>query len=388
MEENKAFIFVDKSYVKADGTCSVYLKVKILNKYRKYALDINIKSDAWNVAKSQVIKGSDKYELNKRFSEVVGRSNNIFLRYKYNNKQITHDLFKAEFDNPAMFQDFIVYMRNKIKQRGELTKGSIKQHESVLRKLENFQKEILFVELNADFLRKFEFYLRNKLNNKTNTIHNAFKTIRTYVNMAIKDDIIKKTPFASYKLRREKTYPLFLDVTEVKLLIDLYNKDYLNNRDQSILRYFLFCCNTGLRISDLIRLKHENIKKNIIIIHPEKNVNIDNKRIEIPLTNFAKKLIKDENKHRIKGKVFDCKSEQLINRQLKEIVKIVNIDKNITIHTARHTFATNFIRNSKNANGILILQRLLGHSKIETTLIYAHILNDDLKDAMDDFEYI
>lgn len=387
MEENKAFIFVDKSYIKADGTCSVYLKVKILNKYRKYALDINLKPGAWDVAKSQVIKGSEKHELNKRFSEVIGKANNIFLRYKYNNKQITHDLFKAEFDNPAMFQDFIVYMRNKIKQRGELTAGSIRQHKSILRKLENFQKEILFVELNADFLRKFEFYLRNKLNNKTNTIHNALKTIRTYVNMAMKDDIITKSPFASYKLRREKTYPLFLDENEVKLLIDLYNRNYLNNRDQSVLRYFLFCCYTGLRVSDLIRMKHENIKKNLIIIHPEKNVNIDNKRIEIPLTKFAKQLIKDENKHRIKGKVFDCKSEQLINRQLKEIVKIVNIDKNITIHTARHTFATHFIRNSKKANGILILKRLLGHSKLETTLIYAHILNDDLKDAMNDFEY-
>lgn len=65
----------------------------------------------------------------------------------------------------------------------------------------------------------------------------------------------------------------------------------------------------------------------------------------------------------------------------------IEIDKDISFHNARHTFATLFLKKSRQANGIIMLQRMLGHSSIETTMVYAHILNDDLMEAMSEFTF-
>ena len=75
-----------------------------------------------------------------------------------------------------------------------------------------------------------------------------------------------------------------------------------------------------------------------------------------------------------------------MNKYIKEVVHFANIEKDISFHTARHTFATLFLKKSSKANGILILQQLLGHSNIETTMVYSHVLNEDVKEAMAEFD--
>lgn len=183
-------------------------------------------------------------------------------------------------------------------------------------------------------------------------------------------------------MRREATYPEFLSESERASLIDLYGSNYLPDKYNKVLRWFLFSCFTGLRISDLRAARHEDVSNNLLSIHPQKTKNVNNKRVDIPLTLFARKLIKDENPNRIKGFLFDCYSEARMNKNIKEVMPVAKIDKVISFHNARHTFATLFLKKSTKANGILILQRLLGHSNIATTMVYSHILNDDILEAM------
>ncbi len=93
-------------------------------------------------------------------------------------------------------------------------------------------------------------------------------------------------------------------------------------------------------------------------------------------------LINDESPHRLRGHIFNLFADQTINKQLKEIMKVGEINKNVTFHTGRHTFATIFLSKTKNLGA---LKQLLGHSSINETMIYAHILTEDIEKEMQVF---
>ena len=120
---------------------------------------------------------------------------------------------------------------------------------------------------------------------------------------------------------------------------------------------------------------------------PQKTLNMNNKRIEIPLSKSAIQLIKDENPLKIKGLIFNCVSEQRMNQHIIEVASVAKVDKQISFHTARHTFATLFLKKRSKANGLIMLQQLLGRSNIDGTMGYSHVLNDDIKEAIEEFNF-
>jgi len=242
-------------------------------------------------------------------------------------------------------------------------------------------------EMDENFLRDFEKFMKSKLKNNASTIYNTMKNIRTYVNRAMKQELIKVSPFRYYKLKRVKTYPEFLSEKERDSLMALYqSENRIPKTHRKVLRWFLFTCFTGLRIGDLRSVEHENIRNKILSYRPQKSTNINNKRVDCPLSKTALQLIKDEDPLRIRGRLFHCISDQKMNQYIKEVAAVVGIDKKISFHTGRHTFATLFLKSTKQANGIVILKELLGHSSIETTMVYSHVLTDDVVDAMNEFD--
>jgi integrase len=319
----------------------------------------------------------------------LGRASAIILKYRVNNKVLTHELFEKEFSNPSVICEFYAFMEEMIHtRRGDpLTDSSAEQHLSTLSKLKQFRPSALMVDIDEQFVRDFKKFLKIKLKNGDNTIYNTLKNFRTYINIAIKKELMEVSPFKNYQLKKVETYPEFLSERELNSLIDLYNRNFLPERFQKVLRYYLFACQTGLRISDLRNARHEMIENNMLSFKPIKTLNTTNKRVDIPLTKFALKLIKDENSARTKGLLFDCITEQRMNLYLKNILKetSLKIIKELSFHSARHTFATLFLKKIKQANGILILQRLLGHKKMESTMIYSHVLDSDVRNAINEF---
>ena len=130
---------------------------------------------------------------------------------------------------------------------------------------------------------------------------------------------------------------------------------------KNMLSMFLFSCFTGLRFSDVSKLTKENIFSEDIVFTSEKT----GKFQRIPLNNSAKRYLDPIDI--FKGNY----TNEYFNRELKEIAKIVGIRKKITFHVSRHTFATNFL---SCGGRVEHLQKLLGHSKIEDTMIYVHIV--------------
>ncbi len=375
--------------MRKDGTCALFLRMYLNNKYAKIPLDLYCAPAAWNAIKERADGNTkDIRTLNLQLSEAEGRAADIILKYKVQKTELTKDRFIKEFSNPQVFVDFISFMADNIRIRNHEIMDSTKDvHLSVLAKLKEFKSELLLVEIDEEFLRRYEHYLRVRLGNQPNTVHNNFKIIKTYVNKAIKQGLIVKNPFKSYMPRQITTHPEFLSEKERNSLIELYDSHTLPSGQQKVLRWYIFVCYTGLRISDLGAVTKRQINdKKQLIYNPIKMQNVNNIRVTCPLTKTALRMIADEAS--ATEKLFNLISEQKMNEWLKIIAKKADINMpGISFHSGRHTFATTFLKSTKAANGILILQKLLGHAKITQTMKYAHVITTDLEEAMRDFDF-
>jgi len=387
----KVNVYIRDNYKNKDGECSVMLRIFISNNYFYVPLNIYVNPDNFDKDLQKVTKGPHKINQNHIIKDAMGRASGIILKYQVTNKVLTREVFEKEFLNPARMVDFYAFMEDKIKSRRgspDLVEASANQHLTALNKLKEFRKECLLSELDENFLRDFQKHLIKKLGNGSNTVYNTLKNVRTYVNFAIKEELITVSPFRYFKLKKVDTLPEFLTEFELLSLFELYGSNYLPTTYQRVLRAYLFSCCTGLRISDVSLVKHEMISNNILSFKPKKTLNTTNKVVHVPLTKAALKLIKDESPQRVKGFLFDTLSDQKMNLYLKDVIKEAKpkIERSLSFHSARHTFATMFLRKIKQANGILILQKLLGHAKLESTMIYTHVLNDDITKAMAEFD--
>jgi len=382
----KPSVYIDDSYIKKDGTCNLYVRYYIGTSYVRVAFGVSVEPLMYDKTTFRV-KGKNSKDFNNLIQKAIGRASDIVLKYQVNEKTLTKELFKKELSNPAVLTDFYLFVKEQIAlRRGEVTDSTIAQHKSVINNLKKFKSELLLTEIDEQFLREYQRYLHSSLKLAVNSIHNNMKVIKTYVLKAFRKKLIENNPFKYVKLKKVNKNPEFLTQDERAKLIKLYNSSQLPDTHRNVLRWFLFVCFTGLRIGDLRSVTHEQVAYDSLRFYPQKSKNINHQFVEMPLSKTALQLIKDEDADRVKGLLFDCISEGRMNKMLKEIIAIIKLDKKITFHTGRHTFATIFLQKYNKANGILILQKLLGHSKLESTLIYTHVLNDDMKDAIKQFD--
>jgi len=155
---------------------------------------------------------------------------------------------------------------------------------------------------------------------------------------------------------------------ELNKLTEAYFSGRITNfKEKEILQYFLFACYTGLRYSDLKTLKTSSINGNMLHIKMHKTGH----PVGIPLTRKAFQLLPPEAKFD-KDLVFHVYCNKVTNRILKQIGQQYSIQKKLTCHVARHTFATVSI-----ILGIPIevVSKLLGHTNLKTTQVYAKIVD-------------
>ena len=217
----------------------------------------------------------------------------------------------------------------------------------------------------------FKAYLRG-LGHEHNTVWSRLKDIRTYMNIARKEKIKFEYPFGgAFKMPKVENRIEFLYEDEFKAIKDFYLSDKSNELEKAVLRAFLFSCYTSLRISDIKAIRGKNIKNGNIDFEPIKGAFSETKKIKrliIPLHQFCLDLIGETKKENL---IFaELPAEQKINKRLKTIARKLSISKDITFHYSRHTFATRFLASG---GSVEVLQEIMGHEKIETTMIYVHI---------------
>ena len=190
-------------------------------------------------------------------------------------------------------------------------------------------------------------------------------------------DWIEKNPTKRFKLRFDRVDMVYLNKAELeKIKNEELEKPVLTvNRD-----IFVFACYTGLAYADAKALKKNNLQigvdgKKWIYTRRSKT----NTPVRIPLLKGAERILQKYRTHpKINGteKLLPVYSNQKTNQYLKEIAKKLKIRKQLSFHTARHTFATTVTL----ANGVPIetVSKLLGHTKLSTTQIYARVIDSKI----------
>lgn len=369
----------------AKGRSIVYLVIYVHRKKVLFNTGVKVDSELWDSKTKKIKKSHELHsDYNLIISNAYSRLTDVLVRFKLLNREITEKGLKDDYSRPSQNIDFLEFMVFEItRRRGELTQSSINSQKAHYYKLKNFKDPLTFAELTPELFEDFNRWMKNTLKNGPNTRYNTLKTIRTYINIARRRKIMQHYPLERMPVRRSQTDRVFLSQKELDSLVDLYKRRSLPCNLQFVLRHYLFGCFTGLRISDLRAITMEDIIGDFIVLVPHKTKNVTGATVKIPLTKTTKMLMKDESHLRVKGKLFNTFSEPRMRLYLKDIMVHAKIPKKANFHSARHTFATLFLSKTKN---LPVLQKLLGHQNISQTMIYSHIMTNDLVAEMKVFD--
>ena len=232
-------------------------------------------------------------------------------------------------------------------------------------------------EINTVFLQDFYLFLRNTHNSGNNNAMKMLQRLRTILSYVKSTGLVFIDPYINFKMSFEKTDRNFLEKEEIDII---YNKNFTSDRLEKVRDVFVFSCYTGLSYCDLASLKQENIVKafdNNMWIMSKRNktsVKFNVRLFDIPVAILEKYAGKQKD-----GRLLPLISNQKMNEYLNELSEICGINKKITCHTARHTFATLCI-----TEGVPIesVSKMLGHTNIQTTQIYARIIDQKLSHDM------
>jgi site-specific recombinase XerD len=250
------------------------------------------------------------------------------------------------------------------------------------------KKDIFLHEINYKFVLDFETFLRahkpldhQKAMNNNGVMKHLIRLLKM-TSLAIRLDWLRSDPFKNYKIRHQKVEKDFLTGRELNLI---EKKEFTIERLTIVRDVFVFCCYTGLAYVDVMNLTEDNIVKGI---NGEDWIKISRQKshipANIPLLQIAKTILSKYSGHirTIKSNgIFPIFSNQKVNSYLKEIADLCGIRKNLTSHVARHTFATTVTL----SNGVPIetVSKMLGHTKIATTQIYARVLEKKIGEDME-----
>ncbi len=225
-------------------------------------------------------------------------------------------------------------------------------------------------------------FLEDKIrNNKLHQAHQHFRNIRTFFNWAGDNDYIDQSPLARMKpTKLPEKKPIWINENELKEILNNINSNVLKDIYQ-ILFY------TGMRANELLSLTWKNIDLEQRVIHIKNSQSFNTKTGKeraIPMTQHVYNILYKQPS-RFKGELLFLKNGVKINvdyisKRFKKALMNTGLDKSIHLHSLRHSFASNLIKEGAN---IYLVSKLLGHSKVSTTEIYSHVRTEDLRKSIE-----
>lgn len=204
--------------------------------------------------------------------------------------------------------------------------------------------------------------------------------ISSFFNYAIRNGYALENPIKHFKrFKIPEKLPVFFTENEFNLLLDALD-------DNDLKDIIIFALQTGLRQMELITLQWDQIyltNKNLMLDN-RNNLTKSKKVRSIPLSSVAIKILQNRFELKNYGNVFTYDNkvigQNFLSNKFKKYVRKVPINPKLNFHSLRHTFASWMVQRGVS---IYIVSKLLGHSDIKTTQIYAHLRNDDLRDAVE-----
>ena len=392
--------FILKTKLLKNGEAPILMRITIDGQYEETRIQRSIPPKQWDSSKG-CGKGKDRAtkELNNYIAELSALALQKHKELMLEQALITPKLLlKRVFGKDTEMRTLLGTMREEIEKMKKAVNidyapVTINRYINVMKKLEKaipafYEKEdITFYELNSDFIAAFDLHLKTEAGLCRNTIVRYMKCFKRITNMALAKEWMRKDPFYGYKMEQDETDPVFLTYQELKTIME---KHFTVPRLALVRDIFVFAAFTGLAFADVSTLTKDNlvqdnsgdwwIRKGRVKMERRRRVSsISN----VPLLPVPLSILKKYEDHPVcmkKGLCLPVICNQRMNSYLKEIADLCGIKKNLTTHTARHTFATTITL----ANNVPLqdVSAMLGHATTRMTQHYARVLNPNLKTAM------
>lgn len=379
--------FLKRDKQKQNGTVPLMCRITIDGIETRFTMKTDIDPGHWDVKLGKMSGRSAKaleinalidntksvlnriyhQELERMQSVTAEKVKNIFLGI--NTKQ--HTLLELFKRHNADVKSLIGISKSKATyQKYEVT---LKHTISFLRKRYNLS-DIHFAEINHMFISDFETFLMVDCQCQSNTTAKFMQFFKRIILIARNNGWMLHDPFVNYKIRINKVDRGYLTKEELELI---FKKKIEIPRLEHVRDIFVFSCFTGLAYIDVYNLKESNIRTsfdgNLWIMTKRQKTDVNS---NIPLLEVPRKILEKYKGKLPEGKILPITSNQKMNAYLKEIGDLCEIKKNLTFHLARHTFATTITL----SQGVPIetVSKMLGHTNIKTTQIYARITDNKI----------
>ena len=384
--------YIKRQKLLKNGEAPICMRITVNGSYVEIMIRRSIPVSLWNQSK-ECSKGKDRNasELNYYINSIRSRIMQIHQELNIEGKIVTATTIRDKFNGKDdgshtllnIHEDHNSKCRNLIgKEFSELT---IKKFETSIRRISDFLytryhvKDISLNDINGEFIREYEHWLKSTMNCKNNSALKYLKILKKVIRIALANEWIKKDPFLGIKFRYDEVDIEFLSREELDTLM---NKHFSVKRLEQVRDIFVFSIFTGLAYIDVANLTGKNIvtldgKQWIMTRRQKTDVPTNVLLLDIPrmIIEKYKLMMTDDDK----GRLLPILSNQKMNAYLKEIADICGIEKRLSFHLARHTFATMALTKGVSIESV---SKMLGHTNIQTTQIYARIINKKVEADM------
>lgn len=353
-----------------DIPAAVEIEVSFLRKRKWIATGVLLLPSQWNADK-EVAVGMDNAENNIRienmFKPVRDCINGLMLRgEEFTWEHLESAIFEGRNDG-----SFIKFAEERIESRKDIADGTRRNHRKIITALTEFKKMTMFSEVTRANILEFDEWLHGKDYAQV-TIHSYHKFLKVYLHEAMVKGLIKNDPYLGLRIEQGRSpQRKYLTDDEMSKIRDC---KCLTPSLRKVRDMFMFQCYTGLAYADLKKFDFAKVveRDGKFILHDTRTKSkID---FYIVLLPPAVEILRR----------YDFKLPMMTNEQynmrLKAVATCAGIEKSVSSHMARHSFAVS----SLNAGiPMEVVSRMLGHTNVRTTQIYAKVINKTVEDAFD-----
>ncbi|MDE7451167.1 MAG: site-specific integrase [Alistipes sp.] len=384
-EDVKVAFYLKVNETNAEGRCPVMGRLTIGRSECVFSAKMLAPRSLWMSGRAKG-KSVEAVEINRRLDELRALTLAIYREQSAVRDRVTAEEIKCLLLGMAFGQETLLYYFRSFIEQFEKRIGvnrSAKAANSYRCAYEHFARflseglrlsDIPFSALDRSFVDKFDLYLRTERRLAPNTIVLYMSRLHTVINKAIAAGIITADPFAGYEPPRPEYKRRYLTGEELQRLMTtpLHSPRLYLVRD-----LFLFSCYTGISYGDMCRLTAANLETaedgTVWIKAAREKTNVE---FEIPLLDLPLHIIDKYRDTAPDGKQLPMYGNSELNRGLKLLAAACGIDRKLTFHMARHTYATEITL----SHGVPMetVSRMLGHSRVDTTQIYAQVTDNKI----------
>ena len=363
--------FLQRNRINKIGKCPIRCRITFNKTRKEFSTGIFVNPDYWDSGKQKALPPSNENTiLNNKLSLIYQQIDKAFLMLQIlPNDFDVDDIYRKYKGEDSKEEITILGAYDLHNEKTKKLIGIDFNQLSWSRYVESRRKVTLFItkfynrkdvrlkDLDLKFIQDLEYFFKTELKLKQATVYRSIQRIKKIIQFAISENYLQRDPFHLYKNKKYKTVIIYLTDEELK---KLENHNFNQVRLKQVKDLFIFCCYTGLAYAEMSTLTAKNIEMGfdgnewIQMIRKKTN-----KKISIPILPKAREILDKYNNK------LPTLSNQKFNSYLKEISELVGIDKKLTHHTARKTFATTVLL--FNNVPMEIVSELLGHSNMNIT---------------------